>query len=144
AGIGEAEVLEGRVAPADLLRELDLAFGRQAEAGAALELLARRLDHRPEGMAVDQREEVVGEVDAADLVDIDHPGALAARRVGRVRLEEDRGARVATGHDLERALVQRIGTRGRVAAHRRLPCSGRIIAARLPCGQSTLRYIPSE
>ena len=85
AGVGEADPLEIGDPFAEHPRELDLILRRHEPAGSPLDGCLQRLDDRGEGVAVDQAEPVVREVDVAVAVEVDQVGALAAGADDRIR-----------------------------------------------------------
>ena len=61
-GVDETDPVEAGRAPAEVLRQVDFDLGGQGEGGAPLQLIGNRGNDGREGVAVDQRGHVVGEV----------------------------------------------------------------------------------
>ncbi len=118
AAVGEADGLEGGRAGADMLRQLHLDPGRQAEADPAHGTFRDRGHHLRVGVPVDRGKEVVGEIDDYVAVHVDDARSFPMRGIGGMRIIEDRRAGAAARHHPQRALEQRLRAGGGVARRR--------------------------
>src|SRR5205823_2072237 len=87
--------------------ERDLALRGPGERQAALRGLAHGFDDRFGRVPEDQARVVAVEVDPLVAIGVPHVSALAALYIEGIRIEEGRGAAVATRHDADRFFVQR-------------------------------------
>ena len=118
AGVCKTHLLHRRQARRQQFGEIDLGLRRQPERRSQRQLLRRRRHQRRMGVAMDQRGEIVDAVDIFVAVEIEHPAALAARGIDRVRLHEHGGAGIAAGQAGQRAVVEVLGLRFRIGIHR--------------------------
>ena len=104
AGVGEAPLRQAEAAH-ELLGDDDRALGGRGEVRAAPGALAHRGHDGRVGVAHAHHAEAVVEVDVLVAVDVPHVRALAVGEVDRPRVGGLEGARHATRHDGQRALV---------------------------------------
>lgn len=114
AGIAEPDLFEAFGAGADGFGQRDLGLSGQGEGRAIADLRAHRLDDLGMGMAMDQRGEVVQQIKAPHIVDIDDIGPFAARRIDRKGFLPGQGAGDAAGQHFQAAIIKRLGSRSLV------------------------------
>ena len=106
AGIHEANLIKARATRADVLRMQNFLLSGHHEGAAARKLRRGGLNNRLICVSMNQRGNIVCEVDAGDTIDISDAATLAVRHIGWNRRPQYGVAADTAGHHLLGALKE--------------------------------------